>query len=381
MLNSGLVSLDLDLKQINQQSHILYPAYSTTDNKMTNASTVLDMVSFDTTATTVSGELGDVDVDCNVQNVVYSFIGCIGVLDNSFVLFIMYMHKPLRQQLNNLHIINQSVIDLISSIFVLCIIPLCGDNRIVRPDSNMLAEQVYCKLWHNRLPFWCFALTSTYNLVLLTLDRYFSIVHAIWYKSFVSKNKIYVSLGLAWVIGLGLYVPFGILTSGVVDGVCIIWELFSDYESSLIAGVINFVAAFAFPIILMTACYIHMAIVITNQAKVGTKSSAMSKSEQERHAKMTKIKINILKTMATVSILFLVCWLPSSIRYMASTAGIPTSTTDALYHFTVYAANTNCILNPFIYLTGYKQFQQGVIVVIMKRKGGKQRDTTSSVLQ
>ncbi len=337
------------------------------------------LMDYNVTSLQVPGVEETVASSCQVQTVLYSLIGCIGILDNGFVLYVILSYKPMRKQLNNMYIINQSIVDLCSSVIMLCVIPLCDYTRIIGPHSNMVAEEIYCRVWQNLLLFWCFVLTSTYNLVVLTLDRYFSVVHAIKYKSLISRKLIGMALGLAWMLGFGITIPWAVLTSGLVDGVCWVWGIYPDDYSAYIAGIINLFISFLMPALVLLVCYTWMAWIISKQARIKTTITNVSQSEHNRNQKLAKVKLNIIKTMATVSLLFFLCWGPNSIWYVVLTAGVPLSTTNALYHFCVYTTNINCLVNPFIYLLGYKQFQKAVRVVILKRSDGDSMTGASTV--
>ncbi|NJL80252.1 MAG: G-protein coupled receptor, partial [Richelia sp. SM2_1_7] len=60
---------------------------------------------------------------------------------------------------------------------------------------------LYCKIWATKLFLWGFLVSSTYNLVALTVERYLAVVHPIWHKTSFSKNKAIVLIVLVWIFG------------------------------------------------------------------------------------------------------------------------------------------------------------------------------------
>ena len=77
---------------------------------------------------------------------------------------------------------NQSAIDVLAS-FVLLMVeitdPLSG--RVNR-NADSWRDQLYCRLWVTMYPLWALLMSSTYNIVMVTLERYFAIVHPVMHK-------------------------------------------------------------------------------------------------------------------------------------------------------------------------------------------------------
>ncbi len=106
--------------------------------------------------------------DCLLPSIIYAIIGSIGVLDNALVLFVMFSYKRMMKEHNNFYIINQSIIDMFASLFLLATLHDCGNTTVLEGISG----ELYCRLWRNKLFLWGCLLSSTYNIVGLTMDRY-----------------------------------------------------------------------------------------------------------------------------------------------------------------------------------------------------------------
>ncbi len=142
------------------------------------------------------------DDSCNISNMLYGIMATVGVMDNAFVLFVIFRCKHMQKHINNLYFIHQFVIDLMSSVLLLCTIPLCREtNQFV--CISTISGQLYCSLLKSKLFFWVCVPASSYNLVGLTLDSYMAIIHAIWYKNTITRMTTYVAFGLAWTISAG----------------------------------------------------------------------------------------------------------------------------------------------------------------------------------
>ena len=93
-----------------------------------------------------------------------------GISGNGFVIFILLCSKEMRQKLVNILdlLINQSAIDFAASVFMIA----CGPNKEnVVGDFKGLAGQLYCRIWAPKLPMWAMFTASSYNLVVVNLER------------------------------------------------------------------------------------------------------------------------------------------------------------------------------------------------------------------
>ena len=89
---------------------------------------------------------------------------------------------------------------------------------------------------------------------------------------------------------------------------------------------------------------------------------------------MSKAGKNVIKTMLTISIVFVLCWTPNTIYFIFYTARSDIPLSGAIYSFTVYAVFDNAIINPFIYSVQYVPFQNQV-----KKLFGRNRSDGNSV--
>ncbi len=300
---------------------------------------------------------------CRVANTVNALLGCFGILGNGLVIYVILRYKPMLKHFNNLYIINQSIIDFVSSILMLMHTPICN----LTPDLRGVSGPLYCLLYTSRVFYWLSVMASTYNLVLLTCDRYMSVVHVVWYKTSMTKKRVYMLLAITWFIGFIIYFPWGIASSGIVNEVCYTWTLYSYPSTRIVLGIFNLLITFPIPTVIMVCCYIKMAAVLKNQGKVSPSHS--SHVEKQRQDKMNKARINILVTMTIMGLCFVCCWASSSIYYFLYTLGYPFQRDTAFYQFTVYATNFNSLINPILYVIFYKQFKKAVKFVILRKLG------------
>jgi len=80
----------------------------------------------------------------------------------------------------NVLIVNQSVIDFCAALLAILMAVVEVDGNHMSPSSNW--DQFVCHYWLSRISLWIFLLTSTYGIVLITLERYAAVIYPIWYK-------------------------------------------------------------------------------------------------------------------------------------------------------------------------------------------------------
>ncbi len=149
-------------------------------------------------------------------------IGVFGVIGNGFVLVVLLNSREMRKNITNIFIFNQSVIDLITSLFLIVNFPTTAN---VSPQLAGERGEVYCRLWYSQLFFWCSICTSTYNLVAITIHRYIEVVHPIKYKNKFTKSRAYQMIVLVYIWGFGYSMLFIISTMRVVKGECMaVWH-------------------------------------------------------------------------------------------------------------------------------------------------------------
>ncbi len=307
------------------------------------------------------------DVRCNAIQYVYILIGCVGMLDNAFVLWVIASYPSMRHRLANFYIVNQSCIDLLGSCFVILVAIVEGCMQSSWVELGRLSGEMYCRLWKSQVLLWGCFMASTVNLVLITVERYSEIVHAIWHKSFMTPTKTYVVLSLSWIIGLGRSFIYGISTSGVHDGTCKTWIIFPNSAVATLNGVLDFLFAFAIPVIIMFYCYTRMAFTLRSKIHPSGLTN-LSKAETDRVAKAARFRRNIFSTMATVSLCFVLCWMWNTSWFFLQKVGVQMPRSTAFYQFSLCAVYLNTLVNPVIYIVRYQHFKTAVKILLCKRR-------------
>ena len=294
--------------------------------------------------------------------IVYYIIGAVGVLNNDLVIVIILRSRQLRQYSTNIVIVNQSVIDGLASLFLIVF--------SVPYTYSGVPSLMLCKFWLNRMPMWCLLITSTFNILCLTLDRYLAILHPIWYKSSYSRKKLMLLLLFPWLFGFGFNSSFAVPTSIVVGKKCLIYEKWPSESTRRAFGLLLVNVEYIIPIILQIYMYGRIIFFVRNRVLKGSRATlpVITNDHDTRfqhHAKQTnsfwsRAQRNSLKTAAIVSTCFLLCWTCDQIYFLVYLLQKSDHYDTELFSYTLIFVVINSCVNPIIYALKYESFQCAV---------------------
>ena len=292
------------------------------------------------------------------STIIYSLMGAIGIVGNGLVLLTILRFRELRT-ITNVFIINQSVIDMTSSIFLIALFVVPNPDV---PKQPALAGLV-CSLWNSRYIFWASVISSTFNLVVVTIERYLAVVYPAFYRNKMSYRRAAALTIAPWLLGFG-YETYWAVVNQYSNGKCVV-----RYKSPLvqaIIGCVTFILTYLLPIAIMTAVYIK--IIRTLHMRLGS-SRARRARAGGNHAGNTsrvdatyheKARNNVIKTLIVVCITYAICWTPNQIVYLLYNLGGSLDFNSMMFFVTVYLAFFNICINPFIYAFKYRKFQAGL---------------------
>ena len=272
---------------------------------------------------------------------------------------------------------------------------------------------------------WGLLVSSTYNLTAVTIERYLALVRPMWHHVSFTDTKAYLSMLAIWVFGIGFNAAYMIPTSHVKDGTCLLYTDWPSAKTRDIFGVIVVVLQFFIPLSIIIFCYAHIAYTLKLRSKdltlqpginisrsnsvnnisnvhkgitivqddydsAGSGIAPAPKAIQEvrdphrpiarKKTIWGKARRNTIKTLALVSLCFVLCWICNQVYFTMMNLGYPPDLSSGFYHFTVVAVFTNSCLNPFIYMLQFEQFQDAAKKLFLKRFRSKESPTVSMSL-
>ncbi|XP_033104202.1 QRFP-like peptide receptor [Anneissia japonica] len=289
---------------------------------------------------------------------VYTVIGISGFLANLLVL-IVFKHLKLsstdRNKVTTTLIIHQSIIDLISSIVFLPFYTI-PEGWLILDDW---AGSIFCKC---RSIFWILAGSSTGNIVLIAIERYFAIVHPIKHYVHFRKGTVLKILPHVYIYGIVSCVHLAFIADLNEFYYCEYY--WNKIQIQKLGGIHALLFMYILPTVIIVFAYGKIVYKLYVKRLRGPRCFNNRRDENQR---------NIIVTFIIVSIAYMVCWTPDMILYFVYnlTGGEkpPNMSSGNLHRSTVLLSVSNVVVNPFIYALKYKLFRKGLIKIFRKQDG------------
>lgn len=271
-----------------------------------------------------------------IQLAVYVFTILLGSVGNILVLVIV-KGKRSRRTVNDLYIMNLAVADLLFIAFL----PLFVYNML---DPIQFTTGA-CKF----VP----VMTMTYFLSVYTLT--FMAVHRCYvilnpFKPEMRHRTAYITLAMIWIISFIFITPLIVVSNSYSPNPGCIesgWPSTNHkraYTTSLV------VLQYVLPLTIISVAYIRIIIDLNRG------SASKFERHTQSHHQFRKENLQIVKTLATIVILFAVCLLPGQIYWMLVDFGV--SGSELFYSITIILSALHSCLNPIVYGTLTKQFRR-----------------------
>ena len=305
----------------------------------------------------------ETDLSLLLTRIAVLLVGVVGLLDNGVALFAIKSVAAVRKRLGNLYVIHQCVVDLLCSLSLM----MHYLFFLISPQLEGYQGVVLCKIMGSEALMWTAWGVSTFNLILVNVDRYICIVFPNQYK-FVSSNRVkWGCIATAWLVAVGIFPTVQVLTTDIVDGVCYINAVWPSPKLSQIWGIVYFVSAIPIPLGIFAVCYVHIYRIV-QKSRMAVESSrgaenregerAPAKSKQNRN--LSKGEKEVIKTLVFVCVVYGICVTPVNILYLLYTVGYEVDFSGSLYYLVLILLMSNCCTNPVVYLAKLKEFRQAV---------------------
>ena len=123
-------------------------------------------------------------------------INTVGLLSNGLSLSILYGKEPVFKSHLLLHIRHQTIMDALSCVVGILIMVKPG---IWMTSYNTL-DVILCYVWHSPMLYWIIYSASVFNVVIISMYRYFCICHPVKYNAW-SNTKGNRFLSIIYVLG------------------------------------------------------------------------------------------------------------------------------------------------------------------------------------
>ncbi|XP_077986989.1 allatostatin-A receptor-like [Glandiceps talaboti] len=273
--------------------------------------------------------------------------GVIGTIGN-FIVIIVILLTPEMRTMTNYLILNLAFADFFTSVLLILNKYLTQAFDLTVPKG--IAGEFYCRLYFSAVCFWINIKVSTFNLVLVTFERYFAIVHPLAYNRYYTSCRVVIMVVVAWTMAVILEVAFAFFHR--YDGkTCILFD-YPNFSVAAFFGVWYFVIGYLIPTVAMVWAYWKILSSLTIEPGQGISV------HDKRVETLVGARKRLIKMLFLVLLAYFICWTPDSCLFLIHNLGGPTDYYSDYFNAIILLAFANSVLNPFIYAFKYKQFRK-----------------------
>ncbi|XP_071788420.1 delta-type opioid receptor-like [Asterias amurensis] len=309
----------------------------------------------------------------NAVKALDTVIACSAILGNGLVIFVMTVRRKQFTSFTNRLILHQSVVDFVSGVTFLGLRVIKGPGSFVGAEvGDTFWGVLVCRLIESDYFIWGLNVTSSYNLVVISLERFLATCYPVKHRNYCSLFKIKVSMCAAWIIGFA-YSTRVIAMRRVHQGMCVPVRFSAVY---LILPPL--LVEYMIPVTLMAFSYVNILLMLRR------KLAGETNANQRGQGVLSKAKRNVLKTMLIAGTLFFVCWSPIMVvRFLIITTNIDY---EAVFIACSGLVMCNMSVNPVVYCFKYEHFQVQLMHLIRStfrrnrvQAGGETNSTPLSI--
>lgn len=336
-----------------------------------------------------------------------------GIVGNTMVLIVIYRAHDYFKNQTNFLIGNQSAADLFSAL-QLILFQFEYFARLTPPSPNTVWSVLYCFFWQQRLLLFGSYAISTFNLTILSLERYFAVVHPQLYIA-KTRKKLFSVLGIStWFLGPVMQITFIAAHVYYKDGTC------NVEPTTPLIGVFIFLWDYFIPVSIMTFCFVEVSLklrtlrrvqenwsadttVLPSTSKItdvdregvsthgsyrDSQGAGSSKVEQGNnlHIPVTATETsrfnsttvvtttaasgqnsarsvqrkNATFTILIVYLAYVICWTPNQFGFLQYNLGGTLDWLGLFYRIELIMASSNSFINVIIYTWRFKTFKTGI---------------------
>ena len=273
----------------------------------------------------------------------YILIGLVGVAGNTTSMHVMRSSRKINQSKSYTLLMNQCLIDCTLSV----VVTLDFFLKYALPSGE--GGSLYCYVIYTKLIPTVVVMTSSYNLVALSLDRMVSVVWPIQHRVMVTKRRYtWICAGI-WCYGLFISLVLCLPVNGAqADGTCHFWNKFPSLAVSRVFSVIFNTFYTFLPLSLMLFSYtvIYVTIATTSTTDIPTHPDVGG-----------KLKMNVIRMLATCVLLFFVCHILRAYLSIQSRFTSINYVDSNVYHVSIILLECNTVVNPFVYIIQYQDYK------------------------
>ena len=175
------------------------------------------------------------------------------------------------------------------------------------------------------------------------------------------------------------------------NGFCMLYSVWPNVLTSQIVGVYLFCVALSIPVFILIFVYGRIASVLSgklnNDILTDRQRTEYNQHEKKQVDSATEMRMknyelarrNTLKTLTLVAACFVICWTGNQVWLLLFNFGFQVDWDSPGYQFLVLMICVNCVINPFIYLIQYKEYQRAIQTLLCGKKKTSSNESNTSV--
>ena len=235
------------------------------------------------------------------------------------------------------------------------------------PAPHGLGGELFCRLMSTQYFVFVFGKVSVLKIVALALERWFSIVKPITYKLNFTKKRIYLYIGIIWLLSAITNGSKPLKAKLNESSLRCTWSNIAYPKQIFIPSYTTL--TFFIPTAITWLSFFHVANVLKN-------------SPAEQNARFRNTRRKLTRMCALVAFLLTMCWLPNQVFYTLSAFDVTRAETP-LHHFTIVLAMSNSCVNPWICCftnRDYKMAMERLLCSLCIKRQSRQRNISCSTV-
>ena len=284
----------------------------------------------------------------------YIIIILSGIIGNSLFITVVRKRRSMHTTTNYL-LANVAVSDIISLVFCLPGIVL----RFFKHPGGILGDFL-CKFVSMHLIAGITLLVSGLTLTLISVERHNALLQAMNMRLKLEKRRVAIAICFIWGLSIALVLPL-FFEQKYADE---FKDCFMDWSDTASRAYWGFLASVVC-ISLFIMCFSYFRVVRELYSENVLPPNGNNQNHREQDI---KDKQKIIKLLITVSVLFLICFLP-----FITVSAINISTKRVLYKLSYLLVYTSCSANPVVYALQSANYRTG-LKDLWNRRSFRQRE-------
>ncbi|XP_022101544.1 prolactin-releasing peptide receptor-like [Acanthaster planci] len=270
----------------------------------------------------------------------FSVTCLLGICGNGMICVVL-IQRPKMRTVINLFIGNLALSDLV----------LCSFGAPLMLSSILIPEWllglVLCRVFS--MITGCMVFVSSLTFTAVAIDRFCLVVYP--FIRPITRSTCIISIVVIWIASIGMTLPIGVhadvidfsyLPNGSYTGIYCM-ENWPDVDDRKRYSIVIFLLEFIFPLLLVTAAHMSIAIKLKRNVKPGARRRENDPQENQRRRRTNRM-------LSAVVAVFAICWFPFCVYAVLGELNLGTDLLDPIVFVVFYfLAISSTWLNPMLY--------------------------------